>query len=127
MATTRRITSATRASTRAGSRTQRRLAAEEVVRNIHGGGEGVDLVVNAVLDGALLLVGVSARLVGQGQACGLGPGLVFLVARFLTCWKAALSSSRFSPPAAASSASTRALKPPLASDMSSVRTSCHEE
>lgn len=42
-------------------------------------------------------------------------------------WKAALSSSRFSPFAAVSSDSTRALKPVFASDMSSVRTSCQLE
>ena len=93
---------------------------EEVVGNVDRRGEGVHLVVDGVLDGALLLMEGRLELVevpvagwnrqGGGRARRGG----------------GRARQGASVPAA-SSASMRALKPDLASAMSSVRTSCHDE
>ena len=82
------------------------------------------LVVDGVLDGALLLLEgrlelvevLAARLICKGNGVVRRGG-----GRVVAGWWQGASIP------AASSASTRALKPLLASAMSSVRTSCHDE
>ena len=73
-------------------------------------GKRVDCVVDLVLDGALLLEWAN----GYGVRLRLGLGFMVGLCHALACWNAALSSSRLAPPAAASSDSTRALKPVFA-------------
>ena len=61
-----------------------------VVRHVHRRGEGVDGVIDLVLDRALLLEWGKD---GKGSGSGTGPGRMVSSCSALACWKAALSSA----------------------------------